>query len=365
MEGKVLVFISSITAIMSFPLGISCLFTKLKIKNEKYKGNRKIISAWDIMWIVGILCGVVFSVMAFGMAFHKINYPVCIIFVLTGWLGNFLMYGWLNMIICYDNETFTYGVLPFQKKHYTFKDITGKREDGTHISLLMGDKQIAFDEMMMDCYEFMKIAEATYKEQNGKPIPIVKIVPAWDIYRGNVVNPEGHIIGGLLVPICVLIFALYALYDAHDFVKEQETYIHDTTIHSYEIKDHHLIMSDSENEYIIFRYQEYGEATEQLIHSIEKNTKLHLNTIASEKEKNIITQYEICAAKSETGNLYFSLDTYNANQKKYGYSFLPYLIVLFIFPTLFFISSVIVGRNPKKYSKRVQKFFFRDGYLRY
>ena len=162
-----------------------------------------------------------------------------------------------------------------------------------------------------------------------------------------------------------MIFSLYTIYGAHDFVKEQETYSHDTTIHYYEIEDQHLIMSDSENEYIIFRYKEYGEATENLINSIETNTKLHLNTIVSEKEKNLITQYEICAAKSETGNLYFSLDTYNENQKKYGYSFLPYLFIAFIFSALFFAFSVVVGRNPKKYSKRIQRFFFKDGYLRY
>ena len=105
---------------------IACVATKINLIRKNNRGQKMAI-AKDFLWLTGIVGGILFMGLA---VFSYIKSGITItgyLLLLFVWFGLFLVYGWFGMITLYDEESFTCGWLPLQRKRYTYEQLTGKK----------------------------------------------------------------------------------------------------------------------------------------------------------------------------------------------------------------------------------------------
>ena len=134
-------------------------------------------------------------------------------------------------------------------------------------------------------------------------------------------------------------------------------------IDDYYIDENHLILksSDLAGEFDIVRYEEFEEIIPILQKEIKEEKNLHINCKPSDYKKN---WHEVFRLQNEDGQLIISLEEKNEKDSEYAKFYVLMACVMLVIIFSFCITTIIVGRYPYKFSKRIQKAFFKDGYLR-
>lgn len=285
-----------------------------------------------------------------------------IVFVLIVWFDIGMMDRWLNAVIRYNRDGFQKGWLPWQKKDYKYSDITSIKRDDEKVQIYFGSKKINLDYIVMDSYEFVYYCSAMYKEIHGKGIPKNTSIPRWDIFKGHVKDPESFLL--VFIMLFVLMFGTmgYVLYDGYNYVSEQDTTYIEAKINSYEIDDSDLILNSEEQDFIIFRYEEYGDITKNMIAALSETPVLGMN-VTEYMSDNVFSGYEVHSVKMGGKNL-LSFEETRKNNIVFAYKIVGLFSVVCVPLVVLFVCMVIVGRNPHKYSKRIQRMLFKEGYLR-
>lgn len=89
-----------------------------------------------------------------------------------------------------------------------------------------------------------------------------------------------------------------------------------------------------------------------------------MNVTVLEEAHDDPIRYEIYNIVNSTGKTILSFDEVNQVSNKKSLQIALFMLIFFFVWLFCCIGSVIVARNPQKYSKRVQRMFFKDGYLK-
>ena len=231
--------------------------------------------------------------------------------------------------------------------------------------LFVGKRRISFDDMLMDGWSFKEYALQQYEKRTGKSLPINKAVPWWDIFNGHVEEPGGIIAILLIILLLMAAFSAKLLYDVHDEVTEEELTCVTTKIENYYIEENHMILepSDLSCKFKLFRYEDYGRSTAEIVSEVKRGKELHIYVLDCEEANNEGLEFEICCVQSRKGKTLLALEEKNKSDKAYNKSCLSLFLIAFFIFLLYCAATVIVGRYPDKFSKRVKRWFFKDGYL--
>ena len=135
-------------------------------QNEKTKDGKVILS--KIVLIIGALltlaCLIPIIILALkGSVFHEIIFLgfFCL-------FGVFIMLGYFNCRIYYDDDGFTHRNIIGIKKRYDYADVSGIRKSEKQTYVFVGKKKILVDAFAVGGHDFIKFINRKYNQIYGK-----------------------------------------------------------------------------------------------------------------------------------------------------------------------------------------------------
>lgn len=275
-----------------------------------------------------------------------------------------LLYMWLGTIIVYDGDGFTVGWLPWQKKYIRYSEITGIKHRMYGAVLFSGKKRIDLDSMVMKVDRFVRYASVKYENIYGTEIPENNTVPKWDIFKGHVERAEDYILAGVVMSLLGIGVLTYFLFDICDDVTEEDTLYMVVNVSSYSVEKDTLVLETEghQGDFELRSYESYGNVVSPVIEMLDNHQTIYLRVLSYEEDNGEIS-YDIYQIEDTSGRVLLSFDDTNKRRMVRELKWLFIIFLVWAALEMFFVGAVIVGRNPQKFSKRVQGIFFKDGYL--
>ena len=315
---------------------------------------------------VGAICGGFFLAFTVGTVLAEEAIWVSLGFLAFSLLCGFLCLIHLNCRMTYDEESFTVKNLLGIKRTFSYADITGIRERPSLSDTLLyvGRRRVTVETMTLGGMKFEWYARKRYRSLNGgRAIPEVKPKHG-DLFNGHVEGSAGIIIAYCLVGVLclgMLIFSVvYTWFAPPTAEKSVVTEVvfervteHGNTLYlrpadglKYELrdidegidKDAVKALCDEQTTVTVYGSKQYepddGEEPFRTIYALEVNGT-YLVDFEDAERLHVRGAWPMVALFG-------------------GFSLLWAALVFF---------SIRVGRNPERYSKKVIRLFFKDGYV--
>lgn len=344
------------------------LYTILK-RDGKQSEKQKVLLP-DFCGVIGFVGAVLFHIPMTAIAFGGGGWRLFISFFAFVCLGASLMIGRINCRIEYDESGFTVTNFIGLRRYYTYNDFTGKRQSFGKTVLYVKGRKLRIDDIAVGEEEFIDFARKQYRIRNGgsavRTLPEIEIKGA---FRKNVNHPGEFIFVYctiLLITVGVLASLVFMYFNT---TEESELEYMTVTIRNVE-KYHRYRQSGLRavtNDTDVLLALPFSER-------LLKDDPALIERLTAGGERYRIG-YEI---KGTDENIYYSIDVIIAEDgeellsfertERYKKENILQIIVLFsglgILNALWFLLTVRIGRHPEKYSRRVKRMFFRDGYIR-
>ena len=185
-----------------------------------------------------------------------------------------------------------------------------------------------------------------------------------DIFNGNVQDVTGFWFATILVSlICIagLLFSIYITY----FVSftESNTTAESVSFITCNVKQEEIVLSSSNKKIYKVENIDNQSITNGILSLCdgEKKVTVYSREYAPEGEENF---YSIKAIKYNDDFL-LSFDETNKWRSQNHAKLIIIFGVLSLLWALFITGSIIIGRNPKKFSRWIVRLFFKDGAIKY
>jgi len=230
--------------------------------------------------------------------------------------------------------------------------------------IYMGKRKVMIDAFAVGGIEFVVYVSKQYRKiHKGQTLPEIHKTKH-DIFNGNVDDVFGFMFGYILVSVIILVLAgvlvwyVYFTPSTIDNTIEQKAVFASCDIKGDEIE---LISSDHQRYEINLIGDGFDMDTIRSICDGKTIVTTYVKEITPDNGEDF---YSIKAISDENRYLLSFDETNRWHQEEYW----PLILFPVVFAVLwgaFIAGSIIVGRNPKKYSKKVVKLFFKDGYVKY
>ena len=229
--------------------------------------------------------------------------------------------------------------------------------------IYVGKHKITIEKISIGGTKYIAYVKNKYRATHkGKALPAIRKAKH-DIFNGNVYDVFGFMFVYISISVLIVFFAVLAIWSVYctpctaDNTIEQQTSFTSCITHGDKI-----ILTSSDNKlYKILIGKEF--------HSAEIETICDGKTILTTYSKEITPDsgdnyYSVKAILYEDTYL-ISFDQTNRWYQERNRPVLIFPIFFAIVWGVYIAGSIIVGRNPKKYGKKVVKLFFKNGYVKY
>lgn len=314
--------------------------------------------------VLGAVASAVFLIPAFITAFSdQADLWVPILFLLLASLGAVAVIAFVNCRISYDEDGFVSRNFFGIKRTVTYEQVTAIRENKNETFLYIGKRRILVDRIAVGGYEFIKLVKKKYRTlHGGQYLPRVTKVKG-DIFKGNIHDPGSFLFVYILVAVVmigVLIFTVCHTYFSPSTANNTEE--HGVSFVSCESGDGELILTPAKGRLYKIRFIEEPFDAEKIraLCDGEQTVTVYCEEITPDDEE---AYYSVKAILQDGVYLLTFEQTNQWHRDEYG------LLVVFaaglcLLWGLFVAASIVVGRNPKKFSKRVIRAFFKNEYVR-
>ena len=160
-----------------------------------------------------------------------------------------------------------------------------------------------------------------------------------------------------IIGVLIVAFAIFLIWDIYTPCTVDNTIKQEVSFTSYDIKDNEIILISSENKVYKIRFPSEGfDPTE--IKSI-CDGKILITTYSQEFSPDNEDAYYLIRAIIYDNTYLLSFDETNRWHQEEYRSLLLWPIGFAMVFGIYIVGSIIVGRNPKKFSRRVVKLFFK------
>lgn len=337
----------------------------LKMVSKADKEQKGLVRLPAIFFIAGAFDAVVCLIFATITIYEKESAWVTILFLSFEIIGIFLIIAYINCRVFYNEDGFVSRNFFGFKKKASYKDITGMRKTVEDVYVFMGRKKIVISKISTGSYEFISFFSEKYKEEhNGKQVPIIK-PSTKDIFNGNVSDPGSILVAyGFLVLIALVSvgLAIYVVHFDKDFV--DNTIKHTVKFVSYEEElDGEIKLTTVNGDVYKISYTDEQFNIENIKEYCDGKTSLV--TYSKEAKPRKSEDYYSIKAIMHNGEFILSFEDNDRLHKQEEKICIGIAIFACVLIASFIISSVIVARNPEKYSRKVVRLFFKDGYVNY
>lgn len=341
------------------PIIVNGVFTFLRKPKTAEEGK---VHLPKFFAILGTITSTIFLIPTIITAFSDEDIWVPIVFLVFSLLGATLIIAFMNCRISYDDgfiaKTF-FGI----KRKVSYDQVTAIKENMHETYIYVGKRRIMVDEFSVGGREFIDLVEKKYRTlHNGQSLPKITKTKN-DIFNGHVNDVAGFYFAYGLVSVVLVGFIALFICDVFIPKNANNTIEQTVTFISCYVKEDEVILTSADENIYKIQY-----AAEQInIQEIKSICNGELKVTTYSKEVTPDDEEDFYSIKAIKYNESYLL-SFEEENKLYRQEGLP-IIGLFLFILLiwvaFIVASIVVGRNPQKFSKKVVKMFFKDGYINY
>ena len=210
--------------------------------------------------------------------------------------------------------------------------------------------------------DFIELVKKKYLTiHNGKALPRIYKTKN-DIFNGNIKETGKFLFLYITVGIFAIGFLIFTICYTYIPSTPDNTLKQAISVVSCQIKNEGIVLTSTDNERFIIRFAEKSFNIKE-IQDICDGEKVITTYSVKFAPKHEESYYSLKAI--EYNNEY--LLSFDVTNKFHIQEYVPLVIAaaaLCVVWGIFIIGSIIIGRNPKKFSKRVVRLFFKDEYIR-
>lgn len=313
--------------------------------------------------IFGAIASAIFLIPSVITAFLDEPLWVPILFLIFSSLVETLIIAFVNCRISYNQDGFIYKSFFGIKRKYTYDQVTEIKENTYEKILYVGRKRLTISEFSIGGDDFIKLVKKKYRTtHDGKSLPKV-YKTKHDIFNGNVRDAGGILFAYILMGVVSVGFLIFAVYSTFVPSTPNNTIEQTTSFVSCEKSEEEVVLTSSDNQIFIIRFiDEQFDAKD--IQTLCDGKTIVTTYFTEATSKNEVS-YCLLKAVKYNDDYYLSFDETNRLHRQAYTSFVIVGVVVFLVWGVLVVFSIIIGRNPKRFSKRVIRLFFKDGYVKY
>ena len=314
--------------------------------------------------ILGVIFSTIFLIPTIITAFLDEPIWVPILFCALSLLGASFIIAFVNCRVTYDEDGFVAKNFFGVKRKFTYDQVTAIKENMHEDYIYIGKRKVMIDMLSVGGIEFIAHVRKRYRTiHKGQALPKIHKTKH-DIFNGNVNDVFGFMFAYIMISVVIVGFAIFLVWYIYfnpntvaNTVEQEVTFTSCTT------NGDEIVLRSSDNKLYKIRFIEDGFDSTKIKAISDGKTvvKTYSKEVTPDDEENY---YSIKAILLDDTNLLSFDETNRWHQEEYR----PLIFFPVIFAILwgaFVAGSIIVGRNPKKFSKKVIKLFFKDGYVKY
>ena len=315
-----------------------------------------------LLLALGLISSTVFLIPTLITAFSDEPLWVTVGFFLFSLLGASLIIAFFNCRISYDENEFSARSFFGIKRSFTYEQVTAIKENTRDTYIYIGKRRVMIDEISIGGSEFVTFVKSKYRKlHNGKALPAIP-KNKQDIFNGNVNDTAGFVAGYIIMGVFILAFAVFCVWHIYfssnaNTVEQQLTFKHYAT----DGDDVILYSSDSQLYKIRFTDNQFNKNSVKSICDGKTTVTAYSKKITPDDEDDY---YSVKAIFVEDTCILSFEETERLHIQEYKPLVFVPLVMAAVWGT-FVVLSIMTGRNPKKFSKRFVKLFFKDGYIKY
>lgn len=325
------------------------------------KGKQGEVHLPGFLGILGTVCGIPFLLLAL-ISFLKEELGAALCFLLLASLGGAMIVGYFNCRITYDSSGFTAKNFLGIKGRFTYDQITGIKRNVNEIFLYVGKRRYMVDGIAVGGGEFLLFAAKQYRTlNNGSSIPMIQNSKR-DLFHGNVESPGEFLFVYILIGVVCVGFLIFVVCEVFVPSNPGNTIEQEVCFASCQVKEDRICFRSVDRK--LYKISFFDEEIDlQEMDRLCDGESL-LTVYGKEYTPDDGEDYfEIKAIYHNDEEILSFSDTDRLHRQEYWPLVLMGLLFCMIWGA-YVAGSVIVGRNPQRYSKKTIKLFFKDGYVK-
>ena len=312
--------------------------------------------------IFSVISGVVAIVGLFISIFAKDSFVPCMIILSLSFILTLVSLSTAIWHITYDKDGIVRVNLFGVKRKFAYKDITEYKKDMGDVTIYAGKRRICIDAYTCGREKLLSAVKKEYRALN-KGVSLRERPKRKDIFNGNL-NRPGEFIFVFVVfsafAVAAIVFGLIVFFSGN----EGEISYKEVSFDSYEINDDNMFLYEKETseKYIVYNYEMRGDLCDKFESGFNSQNVYIIG--AEDKEENDVA-YSVKAIKIKGGEEIYSYEQYLRDEQKNKTLALVFAFILALFIIFFIVMSVIIARNPHKFSPKIIHLFFKKGYINY
>lgn len=342
------------------PIIVNGVFVFLRQPKTAEKGK---VHLPKFFAILGTITSTIFLIPTIITAFSDEDIWVPIVFFVFSLLGATLIIAFMNCRISYDEDSFVAKTFFGIKRKVSYDQVTAIKENMHETYIYVGKRRIMVDEFSVGGMEFIDLVEKKYRTlHNGQRLPKITKTKN-DIFNGHVNDVAGFYFAYGLVSVILVGFTALFICDVFIPKNANNTIEQTVTFISYDVKEDEVILTSTDDNIYKIQY-----AAEQInIQEIKLicNGKSKVTTYSKEITPDDEEDYYSIKALKYNDSYLLSFEEENQLYRQENWQIVPLFLFVLLIWVAFVVASIVVGRNPQKFSKKFVKMFFKDGYINY
>ena len=313
--------------------------------------------------ILGAVCSAVLLIPAIICAFLDEELWVVIGLFLFALFCASPLIGYINCRIFYDDEGFVAKNIFGIKRRFTYDQVTGIKENLHEKFIYLGKKRVMVDEFYIGGREFVSFAKKKYRTlNNGQSIPRI-VKDKYDIFKGNIEDSTSFLVVFIITTLVFIGAVAFVVFSVFSPNNPENTASQKVCFDKYYFAEDNMVMISEEN--LIYKISSIDKVQNQsAVEALcdgKSNVTVYFEAVTPDDEsdyrsiKAIVYDDDYVLSFEETNEIYIQ-DSLAAIIILNG------LLLAWI---VFMACSIVVGRNPRKFSKKVVRMFFKDEYVKY
>lgn len=317
-----------------------------------------------LLAIFGIVTSGIFLIPAIITAFLGEQLWVPILFLFLSSLGAILIIAFINCRITYDEEGFVAKNFFGKKRKFTYDQVTAIKENMHENYIYMGKHRVMVDEFSIGGADFMKHVKKKYRIANeGLSLPKI-YKTKHDIFNGNVNDVGGFLFAYILVGVIVIGLLGFSIYFAYFTPSTADNTIEQSVCFvSCDADEDEVVLTSADKQIYIIRFTDEQFDTTNIQAICDGKTAVI--TYSTEVTPDDGAPYYSVKAILFNGAYLLSFDETNQLHRQEYTMLVVFALGMGLVWGAVVVCSIIVGRNPQKFSKRFVRLFFKDGYIKY
>ena len=314
--------------------------------------------------ILGTIGSAIFLIPAIITVFLDEPLWVPIIFLALASLGASLIIGFINCRISYYEEGFVAKNFLGIKRKFTYDQVTAIKENLRESYIYMGERRVMVDQLAIGGDEFIKLVKKKYRTMHdGQSLPKIHKTK-YDLFNGNVTDAGGALFAYILVAVLligfvifIVVFTYFSPSNVNNTIEQSVSFI------SCKANQEEVVLTSADKHIYVIRFVD------------EKFTSRDIQAICD--GETVVTAYST-EVTPEDADDYYSVKAivhngryllgFEETNRFHSQEYWPLIILalgMLLFWGVYIAVSIMVGRNPRKFSKKFVRLFFKDGYIKY